>query len=125
MKYTLTILACLLAPFYSFSQTEVDTVDWSQLEQRDDIWYKKGSEIPCSGVIVRFWGNGQQQQETHMANGQREGIETNWYENGQKKSETNYSIGQREGIATTWYDNGQRKSKIKYVHGQESNEIKN
>ena len=87
MKNILMIVVFLLLPFYSFSQSAADTVNWNQLEQRDNIWYKTGSEIPCSGVIVRFWENGQLQQETQMVNGQRVGKEINWYENGQKKSE--------------------------------------
>ena len=87
MKNTLTILACLLMPFYSFSQTAADTVKWSQLEERDDIQYKTGSETAYTGVVIAFWDNGQKQQETHIVNGQRVGKETNWYENGQKKSE--------------------------------------
>ena len=84
------MIVFLLAPFYSFSQTAVDTVKWSQLEERDDIQYKTGSETAYTGVVIAFWDNGQQQQETQMVNGQRVGKETNWYENGQKKSEIIY-----------------------------------
>jgi antitoxin component YwqK of YwqJK toxin-antitoxin module len=118
MKNTLTLLVFLLTPFYSFSQTAVNTVDWSQLEERDDIRYKTGSETPYSGAVVSFNSNGQKKLAGNFVNGKEEGLFTEWYQNGQKISEVKYVNGEPEGLETRWHRNGQKQSEINYINGK-------
>lgn len=92
MKNTLTLLVFLLAPFYSFSQTEVDTVDIVQLEDRDDILYKKGLETPFSGVAVKFYSKEKKEYESNYVNGKIT-LKTIWYKNGKKKTEIIFKDG--------------------------------
>jgi antitoxin component YwqK of YwqJK toxin-antitoxin module len=118
MKYTLTFLVFLLMPLYSFSQGEVDTVQWYQLEKRDDLNYTKGSEVPYSGVAVTWHANGKKESERNLVKGQIEGIATHWFESGNKRTEGNFVNGKLEGIKTSWYENGNKKFEIIYVNGK-------
>lgn len=140
MKNTLTLLVLLFAPFYSFSQTEADTVQWNQLEDRDDVFYRKGLDKPFTGVVVKFnekwklryihtmingkkeglstiWDeSGKKAGELNYINGKREGLNTEWHESGEKSSEVNFVNGKKEGLMTSWYQNGQKKSEFNFVN---------
>lgn len=117
MKNILVLFVFLLTNFYSFSQTAIDSVDWNQLEDRDDIWYKKGLKAPFSGIVVTFYPNGQRQEACTIVNGRYEGLVTSWHPNGQKKSESNRVNGKREGLTTTWDKNGKKRSEIYFKDG--------
>ena len=92
MKNRITLLVFLFAPFYSFSQTEVDTVDIDQLEARDDIRYKKGAETPFTGVVVKFYSKEKKEYESNYVNGKLT-LKTIWHKNGQKKTEIKFKDG--------------------------------
>jgi antitoxin component YwqK of YwqJK toxin-antitoxin module len=56
---------------------------------------------------VRFFPNGEKQEEGGYLDGKRDGIWTYWHENGNKWSEGFYHAGQNEGKSTVWYENGE------------------
>ncbi len=55
---------------------------------------------------VRFYDNGEKQEEGRFQEGQRHGKWVYWYPNGQKWSEGYFFDGERDGEARVWYDNG-------------------
>ena len=122
MKNTLTLLVFLLTPFCSFSQIAVDSVDMYQLEGRDDLSYKKGSETPYTGAAYTWYENGKMEFEANFVNGKIEGLATGWYPNGKMESETNYVNGKREGYSTTWHENGEKKGLVNFVN-EVANEV--
>jgi antitoxin component YwqK of YwqJK toxin-antitoxin module len=55
---------------------------------------------------VRYYPNGDKQEEGGFLNGERDGKWTYWHENGQKWSEGFYKEGVREGKSIVWYKSG-------------------
>jgi antitoxin component YwqK of YwqJK toxin-antitoxin module len=56
---------------------------------------------------VRFFPNGEKQEEGGYLDGKREGKWTYWHENGNKWSEGFYHAGMNEGKSTVWFENGE------------------
>ncbi len=60
---------------------------------------------------VRFYYNGEKQEETNYKDGIKNGINTFWYQNGEKMFEGTYKDGLQDGTFTQWFDNG----KVDYI----------
>ncbi|MBQ3676302.1 MAG: hypothetical protein II663_06185 [Bacteroidales bacterium] len=71
---------------------------------------------PCR--TLRYYINGEKQEEVHYNNGIKEGINTFWYQNGEKMFEGNYKNGLLEGTFTQWFDNGKVDYIAKYEKGR-------
>ena len=55
---------------------------------------------------LRYYYNGEKQEEISYKNGIKNGKNTFWYQNGEKMFEGNYADGLQDGIFTQWFDNG-------------------
>ena len=60
---------------------------------------------------LRYYYNGEKQEEISYKNGIKNGKNTFWYQNGEKMFEGNYADGLQDGIFTQWFDNG----KVDYI----------
>lgn len=108
----------------------IDTVDMKELEMKENILYKTGSDKPFTGVMTFTgeldYGRGNRWRITPGASksmatlvfGKFDGPYTIWYENnGSKKSEITLKTNHRGEIDqdvnnTQWFKNGQKKSEI-------------
>ena len=118
LKNTLTILLLLLTPFYSFSQTELDTLNRSQVERRQDTrFYQIGSAQPFSGIVMQWHTSGQKKVASNYVNGLQHGLTLSWYSSGIKKTEENYKEGQQDGTSTMWDENGEKKLIAQFSDG--------
>ena len=91
----------------------IDTIHSKDTERKNGLLlYRRGSDIPFTGVWARYHDNGQLDYYWYFKDGRpgsQDGIRTQWYENGQKKLERIFKEGKLQGIMTYWYDNGQKK----------------
>ena len=114
----------------------------AELDLRDDVLYKKGSEKPFGGTLVEhypemklklaieirdgkpnglsrgYYEDGKQEVEEHFEAGISNGTRIRWYQNGEKKSEAQIVDGKIEGTFTRWHDNGQKAAEAQMVAGE-------
>lgn len=114
----LLIIAILLAPVVNAQVLQ------SNLEEREGLWYEKGSNTPYSGQVTEpdrmegqiengkrigewVWYDSAGHREFLMVyeNGERVRA-IGWHPNGQQESEETYKDGQRDGLMRQWDDNG-------------------
>ncbi|MBP5584200.1 MAG: hypothetical protein J6X43_09665 [Bacteroidales bacterium] len=67
---------------------------------------------------LRYYYNGEKQEEIHFRDGIKEGKNTFWYQNGEKMFEGNYENGQMNGTFTQWFDNGMIDYIAEYENGR-------
>ena len=109
-KLTLTFLTCLifLSPNVVLSETMYDLVI------REDIYYKKFSEVPFTGKITgRLQGS--------FKNGKKEGawIIVNGSPYGEVRQLGQYKAGKRYGAWVVYFDNNQVWGKGRYQHDKQ------
>ena len=95
----------------------LDSVNGEDLEERENIWYLKGSDTPYTGKAFALYENGQKLGETNYKGGKLDGVTLEWYEKGQKKRETNYKDGKKDGLSIFWLANGQKGNEGIYKDG--------
>ena len=67
----------------------VTTAQSKDLEIRNGIVYKAGTEQTFTGKSTTYFENGQKKQESNFKNGKPDGLVIDWYESGKKKQEMN------------------------------------
>ncbi|HIG83238.1 MAG TPA: hypothetical protein EYG40_07870 [Verrucomicrobia bacterium] len=97
----------------------IDDPAAGQLDIRGDLYYKKGSDTPYSGIIYSLYENGQPIFEGTIKDGKPDGLYVDWYENGQKKFERNYKDGKQDGLRLRWFANGQKKGESNWKGGKQ------
>ena len=88
------------------------------LEEREDIYYLKGSDTPYTGKVFLFHENGQKMSEGNYKDGKEDGLWVHWHENGQKRSESNLKDGKENGLWLMWHKNGQKWIEENYKDGK-------
>ncbi len=74
-------------------------------------YYKMEGDSQIIVKHIRFYENGEKQEEGSFAGKERNGTWTYWHENGNKWSEGNFKNGIPHGKSTVWYNN----EKIRYT----------
>ena len=104
LKQIIVLLAIIFVSYgCGRSQEEIAS---SQLQNRNGIYYRMGSETPYTGRVVVKYSNGHKWEESTYKDGMLNGPYTKWRENGQKSSEWTYKDGKVEGTVTEWDNNG-------------------
>lgn len=124
------LLLCILFSFSfpSVVSTQV-TISMNDTETRQEIsmtdaagknidgvyrYYKKGEDMPFSGVLFAKYPNGNYSSWQQYVNGIGEGIWINYYENGNYKEIGNYNRNLVEGPIQKFYENGILKAEGTY-----------
>jgi antitoxin component YwqK of YwqJK toxin-antitoxin module len=94
-----------------------ERVNFSQLQDRNGMFYLVNSDKPFSGEVVSY-ANGRIEFEGKIEKGLREATWTSYYPNGQKKMAGNYKEGVKEGTWTYWKDNGTQEGIEMYKYGK-------
>jgi len=82
---------------------------------------KKNDSLAFPVKIVRFYSNGEKQEETHYNEaGELHGNHTFWSIDGKKMVEENFENGNQHGKATYWNENGKKSYEAHYTHGEAS-----
>jgi antitoxin component YwqK of YwqJK toxin-antitoxin module len=131
------VVAVLAFPCFGQDQKVVDK---SKIVVRGGLVYELNSEVPFTGVAVKFYAdglkyveikytdgvedrstvwywNGQTAVDYEYWDGKAKGKQMYWYENGQRRMEAELRHGQREGRVISWHENGQKESEIEYRDG--------
>lgn len=126
----LLLFALLLAPVANAQVLQTD------LEEREGMWYEKGSDTPYSGQVTEpdrmegqiedgkrigewVWYAPEGHREYMMVyeNGERVRA-MGWHPNGQKESEMTYKNDQRDGPMRQWDDNGLLRQEQAFQAGE-------
>jgi len=108
-KLTLTLLTCLF--ILSPNVVLGETVKWDDLVLREDVWFKKFTNVPFTGKTTgRVQGT--------LRNGKRDGFWVSYHDNGQLQWEGDYKNGKKEGLWVSYYDNGQLRYKGNHKNGK-------
>lgn len=71
---------------------------------------------------IRYYSNGEKQEEGFYTKGEKSGKWTYWYENGNKWSEGYFENGERNGPGTVWYEGGAIQYTGNYNQGKADGE---
>ena len=85
-----------------------ETIDISEVEKSNELFYKRGDKDPFSGIIVEYFNNGSLKRRYEIKDGRFHGVQNEWYANGNKELEINTKNGLPNGKYHEWYENGQK-----------------
>ena len=102
------IITILLSLFSSPSWSETLTLE--DLVLRNNLYYKKFTDVPFTGEIFGL-------ENGRFKNGELEGFWKYYYKDGQLRNKGNYKDGKKDGLWETYYENGQLKTKGNYKDG--------
>jgi len=105
----LIILSFLLSSICTFGQSKIN---FSDLEERDGLFYEIDSKTPYTGQCVTTFPSGKLGMGGTIKNGLRDGEWIWFYENGNKKRYCVYKKGVKDGSSIFFYKNGVKKSEI-------------
>ena len=97
---------------------KLESINYNNLEIREDIIYLKNSDTPYTGKASKFYENGKKEFEATIKNGKKNGIQTHWHENENKKSVSNFKGGKLDGLFLSWYENGQKLAELNFKEGK-------
>ena len=81
----------------------VEGVNTNELEQRESIYYLKGSNTPYTGKVFLFHESyGHKLGEGNYKDGKPDGLTIIWHDNGQKRAELNFKDGKK--ISKKWWN---------------------
>ncbi len=81
-------------------------------------YYKKDSLSVFPVKIVRFYNDGEKQEESHYNDaGKRHGKHIFWFSGGEKMLEENFEEDELHGKATYWNEDGKKSYAAEYSHG--------
>jgi hypothetical protein len=90
------------------TKPELEGVNDDKLEERESIWYLKGSDTPYTGKSFILYDNGQKEFEGNWKDGKMDGLWSEWHKNGQKSGEVNYKNDKPvEGSEKFWNSKGE------------------
>ena len=99
---------------------KLESINYNNLEIREDIIYLKNSDTPYTGKASKFYENGQKEFEVTIKDGKEDGLVVKWHKNGQKKAEVNRPAGKPEGILWEWYESGQKRLETNWKNGKKN-----
>ena len=82
---------------------KLKSVNYGELEQRESIYYLKGSNTPYTGKVFLFDESyGHKLVEGNYKDGKPDGLTIIWHDNGQKRAELNIKDGKQ--ISKKWWN---------------------
>ena len=92
-------------------------IQMDEVVKRDDIFYRKFSNIPFSGHIESYHPNGQLKIIGDLSGGKKVGNWIEYYLSGIKKSEGQFAKGKKDGPWVYYFLNANIKEKQFYIEG--------
>ena len=94
--------------------TGIKKVDYSQLDERNDTAFIKGTHKPFTGIAYMKFSNGKISLETPYINGRIKGTEKSYFSSGKMKYSADYTDGKYNGKLIYYYETGHIKSSETY-----------
>ena len=114
MNKTLIILSFVL-----LASCSVKEVPSSDLVGRDGIKYGVFSQVPFTGISVRYYKKGQLHFKENFKEGRMvDGLYESYHENGQLERKRNYKDGKQDGLYESYHENGQLSYKGTFKDGK-------
>lgn len=83
-------------------------------------FYDKKDSTQQTVKTIRYYFNGERQEEVYYANEKKHGAYNMWYVNGKKMIEAYYVNDFLDGKFTQWYDSGKKSYEAQYSEGTPS-----
>jgi antitoxin component YwqK of YwqJK toxin-antitoxin module len=93
-------------------------VSVEELEPRERLVYRIGSDVPYTGKSFELYPNGELEEVITYKDGIPNGLMTQWYMNGQKEAEVNFKDGKPDGLIVEWHETGEKMSEVTYKDGR-------
>ena len=98
-------------------EAEGPELDESEAEIREGTYYKIGSELPHTGVLVSKFVDDTLEASVALSYGAQHGPTTMWYDTGAKKLKAMYRNGVQHDLTSLWYPDGELKAESAYAFG--------
>lgn len=120
MKLFNYLLISILMLFISCSENLEERIVYSHPNKTPAVieYYKKGDTVSSPVKIVRYYFNGEKQEETYLKNGKKDGVSTMWFMSGEKMYEAHYSDDILNGTFVQYYENGEKEYEAEYNMGR-------
>ncbi len=93
------------------------SIPMDEIVKRDDIFYRKFSNIPFNGHIESYHPNGQLKIVGDLLDGKKVGNWIEYYVSGIKKSEGQFANGKKDGLWVYYFLNANIKEKQFFIDG--------
>ena len=99
-------------------EPEPEKISEKNLVIRNNLFYKKFTNKPFSGLVDSYHENGQLKTTGQIINGKKNALWEKYYSNGQKKSIGHYKMGIKEGFWKYYFLNSNLKEEEFYKNGK-------
>jgi antitoxin component YwqK of YwqJK toxin-antitoxin module len=99
-------------------QPETERISEKNLVMRNDLYYKKFTNLPFSGLVESYHENGQLKTTGQIINGKKNALWEKYYSNGRQKSIGHYRMGIKEGSWKYYFLNSNLKEEEFYKNGE-------
>lgn len=119
MRTTITIIL-VSALILSCSKREIRETKYEngQIKEKYSVIQDKNGNFLRDGEYIKYYENGQKEEEKNYKNGKAEGLYKFWYKNGQLGEEYNFKDGEVNGLVKMWYKSGQKKSEVNHINNK-------
>ena len=100
------------------SKPESERISEKNLVIRNNLFYKKFTNIPFSGLVESYHENGQLKTIGQIIKGKKNGLWEKYYSNGRQKSIGHYKMGIKEGHWKYYFLNSNLKEEEFYRNGK-------
>ena len=100
-------------------EVKLTSVERSQLEVRDGLFFLPSTSDPFTGMITDRWPDGTLRLSSTVVAGQLHGESLGWFTNGVPELQEEFQKGAVHGLRTTWFPNGQMRSQGRLVAGKQ------
>ena len=100
------------------NQPETERISEKNLVMRNDLYYKKFTNLPFSGLVESYHENGQLKTTGQIINGKKNALWEKYYSNGRQKSIGHYRMGIKEGSWKYYFLNSNLKEEEFYKNGE-------
>ena len=105
MKHILAPILLLVFLFPSLALSE-EVVEWSDLVEREGVYYKKGTDVPFTGEVTTYERSGRVYSKGFYRNGKEDGPYIAYYEGDQLRRQGHYKNGKEEGWWVYYHNDG-------------------
>tara|TARA_X000001036_G_scaffold401539_1_gene406701 strand:- start:819 stop:1415 length:597 start_codon:yes stop_codon:yes gene_type:complete len=101
------------------SSPQSEKISEKNLVIRNNLFYKKFTNKPFSGLVETYHENGQLKTTGQIINGKKNSLWEKYYSNGRQKSIGHYKMGVKEGSWKYYFLNSNLKEEEFYKNGKE------
>ena len=87
-----------------------------QTEVKNEVLYIAGENEPFTGIVQKFYEDGNLEIESEFKEGILDGVSKSYYKNTKLEMEGSYTEGRKNGVFKEYYENGKIKSEINYSY---------